>query len=405
MKLAVVGLGKLGSCLAASLAVAGHDVTGVDSNPDAVEAFATNRPSPEPSLNSYIARAREHLSATTDLGEAMAASTVFVVVPTPSTDHGDFDASAVVDVLDGVTRRYRASGPRMPVVCVVSTTSPGTIDNLSATHPGVRIVYSPLFIALGQIIDDMRLPDFRLIGAYIPGDAAQVRHALDSLSPAANHPDYGVRRPETRTMLPVEAEICKLAVNAYIVTKAAYANTIAMACQTIPGADARRVLDAVGADRRIGHAFLAPGANPGGPCLPRDCRALEVWLDDRHTTRGLPRAAQVVADEQLAYIAQFFAPHHRVAVLGMAYKTGTPIAEASLGKTAVWMLDHKCHYVISHDPAWQLMKPEEAVRLADAVLVATPHVEYVGLDTLGRPTLDMWEIVKPGGNVTVWGKG
>src|SRR4030095_4868322 len=86
MKISVIGLGKLGSPLAAVFASKGFEVIGVDMNLASVEAIHAGRaPVDEQHLQELIAENRQRLRATRDVGEAISGSDVtFVVVPTPS---------------------------------------------------------------------------------------------------------------------------------------------------------------------------------------------------------------------------------------------------------------------------------------------------------------------------------
>ncbi len=385
MDLCVVGLGRLGGCLAASLACAGHQVEGIDCDPAALDAML--RPHHEPYLDEMLDEAGSRLALDTRWDAVEHADMVFVVVPTPSTESGDFDFSAV----EAVCRRAAEVQPAA-IVVVCSTVSPGTMGYLAHTYPTAKLVYSPMFIALGSIIEDMAHPDFRLIG----GDTATAEAVASVLA--------GLGEAPSRIMTAAEAEVTKLAVNAFLTTKAAYGDTIAMACQRA-GVDAHRVLEAVGSDRRIGKTFVTPGAVPGGPCLPRDARALGTWLCQQAVTDVLPRAVEAVRHLHVTTVAHFFDRYRTVAVLGLAYKPGTPVTEASLGRTVADLLEKKGKAVICHDPYMSGPNPFEVIADADAVLVATAHPEYRQLDTQGKPTLDMWGCTAGGPNVTVWGKG
>ena len=81
----------------------------------------------------------------------------------------------------------------------------------------------------------------------------------------------------------IEAEITKLSVNCFLTTKISYANMIGdIAIRYKANPDI--ILNAVGTDSRIGGKYLKPGFGFGGPCFPRDNRALakcaeEVGID------------------------------------------------------------------------------------------------------------------------------
>ena len=71
----------------------------------------------------------------------------------------------------------------------------------------------------------------------------------------------------------------KLATNCFVTTKISFANMVGDICDRTPGADKRETLRAVGTDARVGRAYLRPGYGFGGPCFPRDNRALFSWAE------------------------------------------------------------------------------------------------------------------------------
>src|SRR6185369_12160826 len=95
MKVAVFGLGYVGSVSAASFAADGHDVVGVDVNPDKVAAVTSGRsPIVEPGLDTLLERsvAAGRLRATTSTAEAVAESDLSLIcVGTPSRKNGSLD--------------------------------------------------------------------------------------------------------------------------------------------------------------------------------------------------------------------------------------------------------------------------------------------------------------------------
>src|SRR5690606_31911338 len=61
--------------------------------------------------------------------------------------------------------------------------------------------------------------------------------------------------------------------NCFLTMKIAFANALGNACQ-VWGANPNHVLHAIGSDSRIGSKYLRYGFGFGGPCFPRDNRAL-----------------------------------------------------------------------------------------------------------------------------------
>jgi len=93
-----------------------------------------------------------------------------------------------------------------------------------------------------------------------------------------------------------EAEITKLAANMFLTTKISYANSIGDLADAV-GADAHKILEAVGSDSRIGHKYLRPGFGFGGPCLVRDNAALGNFADAVGIPSVMGRANDTYNDE------------------------------------------------------------------------------------------------------------
>src|ERR1700688_2143871 len=96
--ISVLGLGKLGSPLAACLAAQGFRVTGVDVDKKKVEAVNKGiAPVNEPGLAELIGECEGRLSATQDAEAAIRESeATFIVVSTPSEAEGGFSLRYVV---------------------------------------------------------------------------------------------------------------------------------------------------------------------------------------------------------------------------------------------------------------------------------------------------------------------
>lgn len=125
--LTVVGLGKLGSPMAACLAARGYDVIGVDVDEAKVAAVNDGRaPVFETGLDEMLAQSEGRLSATTDVEDAVRRSQLtFVVVATPSDDAGGFSLKWVLPVCEAIGRALRDHDDFHTVV-LTSTVMPGS---------------------------------------------------------------------------------------------------------------------------------------------------------------------------------------------------------------------------------------------------------------------------------------
>src|SRR5216110_2091032 len=105
----VIGLGKLGACIAACFADKGFAVVGADVSAKTVDLVNKGQaPVTEPGLAEMIARGHARLRATQDIADAVRSTeATLIVVPTPSTDEGGFSISYVLDAARSIGRALR----------------------------------------------------------------------------------------------------------------------------------------------------------------------------------------------------------------------------------------------------------------------------------------------------------
>lgn len=418
MNIAVVGLGKLGCPLAAVLASAGHSVVGVDHDAETVTRInRAQAPVEETGLGELLAQPELDFAATTSTDVVAGADVTFILVPTPSDYSGRFINDYVLDAVRAIGRALR-DGDRPHTLVISSTVMPGTLDRAvrpTLEHASGRAVsrrfglcYSPEFIALGSVIADIRNPDMVLIGEAN-------RHSgdvLEGLLRTVVGPDVPVRR-----MNLLNAEIAKIAVNAYVTMKLSFANTLGEMCEQLPGADASVVAEAIGHDRRIGSAYLRPAMAYGGPCFPRDTKAFAAASRMAGVMPDLAEATDVVNARQVERLVERVLKvlpegGSRVAVLGLAYKAQTPVTTASPGVALVEeLLANEVHTT-----AWDPMARPEGIEMAkdldDALLgasvivITTPWPEFAGIVPLAdQVVIDGWQLIDDGPNVLRIGRG
>lgn len=178
--------------------------------------------------------------------------------------------------------RARVSNKHIVICCTVL---PGYIANIGRhlirDCENCSLSYNPEFIAQGAIVHGFLNPDMVLIGEGSP----EAGEAL-----AEMYKNTCDNTPSIRRMSPESAEICKISVNCFVTMKIAYANTIGDIAAKTPGANAMDILGAVGADTRVGGKCLMPGWGYGGPCFPRDNRALAGYAESIGVPPLLARA-------------------------------------------------------------------------------------------------------------------
>lgn len=371
--ISVVGLGKLGSPLAAIMAAKGFDTIGVDVNEAFIDSVNEGRaPVQEPLLQEFIDQGRERLSATTDLSEAVLASQVtFIVVPTPSDAKGVFTNRYVLEAIEQIGQALRGKKDRH-VVIVSSTVMPGSCDGpikqtlelTSGRTVGldVGLCYNPEFIALGSVVNDMLRPDFILLGES-DEPSGDVVAEIYSKSCENN--------PPVRRMNLVNAELTKISVNTFVTTKISYANMLADVCDRIPGADVDVVTAAVGSDSRIGTKYLRGALGFGGPCFPRDNIAFIRMGEQVGAHTELVEATDSINRYQVDRLAQAVQSRvpegSTVAILGLSYKPDTAVIEASQAVQLAQRLSQRGYKVQVYDP---LARDNAVAVLRDAVTPA-----------------------------------
>lgn len=372
MDITVVGLGHLGLPLAALLAAAGHRVRGVDHNAAHVENLRAGIIAwHEPGLADLLARAAPCLSFGTDTAQAAAASVASIIaVPTPADASGGYDDSQVVAAAaalgDGLAAKARHT------VIVLSTVMPGTLAARVAPALGrsAGLCYSPAFGAIGELLTAYSRPDFLLIGqsSAQDGDLAEalIRSIHDSPVPVLR-----------RTLL--DAELAKLALNNFLITKISFATMIGMLCAGIPGADAAQVLSVLGNDRRIGAGFLRAAMPYGGPCFSRDAGALLALGARQGQPALLAAGAEAINRAHFAALSADIRaatpPGGRIAVLGLAFRPKTDVTEASPTLELALSLAAEGYAVTCWDP---MARPA----LAGAVLAGSLEAAVEGAATI-----------------------
>ncbi|MFB7608731.1 UDP-glucose dehydrogenase family protein [Streptomyces gardneri] len=386
-RVAVFGAGYIGLVTGACLAELGHRVVVRDIDPGKVRTLqAGDVPIYEPGLGDMIARNKERLRFTLDLGEALeGAEVAYVCVDTPPSVSGDADLSRVWSVV-----RSLAGAAHLRAVVVKSTVPVGTgararaaLDEAGLT--GTGYVSNPEFTAEGRAVSDFMHPDRIVIGADDPAAGALVAELHEGI-------DAPVVTMDVRS-----AEMVKLAANALLATRISFANEIATLCENT-GADVTEVLGAVGLDHRLGPHFLRPGIGWGGSCFPKDSEALRqlasntgfhpmllsavIDVNNIQKRRAIQRLKDVLGD--LA--------GREIALLGMAFKPGTDdMREAPSTVLASRLAAEGAHVrcwdpLARHDEAepWlsatRYASPEEAMDGADAAVVVTEWPQLKDVD-------------------------
>jgi UDPglucose 6-dehydrogenase len=296
MNISVIGVGKLGLCLSLNLEKKGFNIVGVDISEEYVRSlndktFKTS----EPFVNDFLKESK-NIKFSTKLEESLKNDILFVVVSTPSTKDWKYDHSSIDKIAESLIKLGKQN--RRKDLIINCTTFPGYCDSLQKKLKDYNyfVSYNPEFIAQGTIIKDQLNCDNVLIGEAdkYAGDliCKIYQHMVDS-------------NPTYNRMSRTEAEITKISVNCFLTTKISYANMIGDISNRL-GCDSDKILSAVGSDSRIGSKYIKPGFGFGGPCFPRDNRALAKCAEEVGIDAIISKATDDMNNKHLEYQIEDF---------------------------------------------------------------------------------------------------
>ncbi|MEY4572222.1 MAG: Synechococcus phage [Bacteroidota bacterium] len=295
-KISIIGVGKLGLSLALNLERKKFSVLGVDVDQNYVQSLNDKTyKSSEPFITDYLQESK-NISFTTDLKLSLDNDVIFIVVKTPSTREWKYDHSQIDSVIESLIGFGKQS--KRKDLIINSTTFPGYCDSLQKklNQYNYYVSYNPEFIAQGNIIKDQVLCDNVLIGAADKTAEKIIKDIYSSI--VESNPVFNI-------MSRTEAEITKLSVNCFLTTKISFANMIGdIAIRH--NCDPDKILNAVGTDSRIGNKYLKYGFGFGGPCFPRDNRALYKCAEEVNIDAELAKVTDDMNERHLNYQIQLF---------------------------------------------------------------------------------------------------
>ncbi|MEI6591174.1 MAG: nucleotide sugar dehydrogenase, partial [Actinomycetes bacterium] len=265
MKVTVIGLGYLGATHAVAMAELGHEVIGIEANPERVRDLQDGvipffEPGLDDALKKVIAAGNITFKSDHD-HESLDADIHFLCVGTPQLP-GSYAANT--SYLKDAVRALAPFLREDALVAGKSTVPVGTSQELTALLAAEvdfapHLAWNPEFLREGTALEDSLRPDRIVIGVNDARSEELLREVYQSIT------DLGT--PFLVIDIPT-AELVKVAANSFLATKITFMNEIANVCELV-GADVDAVRRGIGADDRIGKRFLFPGIGYGGSCFPK----------------------------------------------------------------------------------------------------------------------------------------
>ena len=390
MNITVLGLGHLGTVVAAGLAMAGHRVTGVDIDRQRIEALRYGKsPLHEPGLGAWLMGELHSGNLRflhRDDTEGHLGDIVLIATGTPPTDGGAADLDQVWDALAWL----KFFDLQDVVLVMKSTVPPGTgeavLKDIQGT--GARYVANPEFLREGQALQDWRSPE-RIVVGVEAGDGRSVE-AIERMYSS-------IEAPYIVTDI-ASAEMIKYASNAFLATRISFINEIASVCDRV-GASVDVVSAGLAMDTRTGSRMRA-GIGYGGSCFPKDVRALDHLAVACGLDLKLLRAVVQINNRQrmlpLRVLRRRFGDDMAglaVGVLGLTFKPDTDDVREAASLSLIQALVDEGASVRAFDPqaneaARRLLPPavkfvetpSEACSGAHAVVLLTEWPEIVAAD-------------------------
>lgn len=412
MTITFIGHGYVGLVTAAVFADLGNTVWVIGHTKGKIENLKKGMiPIYEPGLEEIVKRnvAAKRLLFTLEYDQAISASQiVFITVGTPPKANGEADLSVVFEVAEKLAQHLSS----YTVIVTKSTVPIGTNKEIKKIITSKKpqkalfdVASAPEFLREGQAVSDTLHPDRIVVGT-------ESQKAQDLLMELHKPIDGNVVLTNIET-----AEMIKYASNAFLANKISFANAIAHLSE-LTGADGLKVLQAVGLDKRVGSAFLSPGAGYGGSCFPKDVKALIAIAKKWGYNFSLLEEVQKINSQAMLRIVEKAKTllggrlqKKTIGILGLSFKPDTDDMRDAPSITIINLLQKAGVKIKAYDPiamknAKKILKKTvfcdnayEATKDSDLLIIVTEWNEFRQLDLSKIKKLMKRPIILDGRNI------
>ena len=403
MNISFIGLGKLGLPLACCLARSGNRILGVEKNEYILEQLNDNKlPFYEPGLEELFPHPN-FIGFTDSYKRAVDETEASIILVNTQLGDTGYSSEFVEAALVDLSVNLKKSDKDYHLIVLSSTVIPGTIKKLinlvekisgRKYGEGFGFSYVPDFVRLGNVIHDFKNPEFFLVGATGVQDIALTQSIWY---------EFHKNNPPKIVLTLEEAEVAKVALNAYIVNKITFANFLGQLCEGMDNVNVHNITQCIGIDKRISPHFFGYGTPYGGTCFPRDTSAFIKFAKDRKKKAKHLLFAEEVNEMVYNSILDKLKGYDRVGILGISFKPNSPVVIGSPSARLIKDLIALGVNVNGHDKIQetfdnleddinQFDDAQECIDRSKVVVIMHPDKDYSNLNY--KNVVDYWGILK-----------
>lgn len=384
-QVAVVGLGYVGLPLALLAARKDYGVTGFDVDEKKISSLRAGKSYIDDISDELLKESTAEFSS--DPSSIKDADIVIICVPTPVTHDQMPDLSIVKSAVKTIAPQLK----KHSLVILESTVNPGVSDEVV-----IPLLESETSMKAGQDIYLAHCPE-----RINPGDPNWGVHNINRVVGANSKQELGLAVEFYESIIDAEikpmgslkeAEAVKIVENSFRDINIAFVNELAMSFHKL-GINLENVIDGA-ATKPFAFMPHHPGCGVGGHCIPVDPYYLIEYANGfgfdheflrlaRSINNGMPKYTVDLLEEALNETKQ---PLNgaKVALLGLSYKANVGDDRESPAYEIRKLLQDAGADLQAYDPYIKdgsVDSLKTALGHADAVVIATAHKEFKGLDT------------------------
>jgi UDPglucose 6-dehydrogenase len=407
MNVSFIGLGKLGLPLACCLAKSGNKILGVDKNEYILEKLNNQElPFYEPGLSDIFPH-ENFIGFTDSYARAVEETEASIILVNTQLGDSGYSAEFVESALTDLSVNLKRSEKDYHLIVLSSTVLPGTINKLihlvekisgRKYGQGFGFSYVPDFVKLGNVIKDFLNPEFFLIGSNNSRDISQTQIIWSK---------FHTNNAPKKILSLEEAEIAKVALNAFIVNKITFANFLGQLCDGMDNVNVHNITETIGLDSRISPYFFGYGTPYGGTCFPRDTSAFIKFAENRGKEAKHLKFADEVNESLHEDLLRKCSGYKNVGILGISFKPASPVTIGSPSVKLIEKLTNQGVGVFVYDELPQTYdnlnglldfvikcdSAQQCVDKSDIIVIMHPNRAFASLDTSNKVFIDFWGVL------------